>query len=82
MPPDAPFRETTNERVNRELRAEGLALCRVARELRDFLRGINEPEAQSLLLDVDTVERVGSWLQTNSAVTFSGGISVRDSEAR
>jgi hypothetical protein len=57
---------------NEKTHAEGRTLLRVAKELRAFLAEAptDDPEAQSLLQDCDTLERVGHWLSTSNAVTF------------
>lgn len=66
-------------RFNQKTHAEGRTILRVAKELRSFLADVptDDLEAQSLLLDCDTLERVGNWLASSNAVTFSDGISVR-----
>jgi len=66
-------------RFNEKTHAEGRALLRVATELRSYLTEAptDDPDVQSLLRDCDTLERVGNWLASTNAVTFSDGISVR-----
>ena len=46
------------------LREEGEALLRVAAEIREFISATSSDDenARSLLRDVATIERVGSWL--------------------
>jgi hypothetical protein len=68
---DAAFNEQTH--------AEGRTILRVAKELRTFLSDAptEDADAQSLLRDCDTLERVGNWLVSTNAVTFGDGISVR-----
>ena len=60
-------------RFNEQTHVEGRTILRVVRELRAFLAEApaDDPEAQSLLRDCDTLERVGNWLASTNAVTFS-----------
>ena len=67
------------DRFNEQTHAEGRTILRVAKELRAFLSDApsEDADAQSLLRDCDTLERVGNWLASTNAVTFGDGISVR-----
>ncbi len=64
-----------NEAFNERSRREGRTLLRVSKELRAFLAEApaNDADAQSLLRDCDTLDRVGQWLASTDAVTFSNG---------
>ena len=58
-----------------QIQAEGRTLLRIARELREFYSPAKgEPEADSLLRDVDVIERVGCWLSSTVAITATDGI--------
>ena len=64
-----------NDAFNEKSRREGRTLLRVAKELRGFLvhAPADDADAQSLLRDCDTLDRVGQWLASTDAVTFSNG---------
>ena len=70
---------TADEAFNEQTHAEGRTILRVSRELRSFLADApaDDPEAQSMLRDCDVLDRVGNWLASTNAVTFSDGVSVR-----
>jgi hypothetical protein len=61
---------------------EGQALRRVARELREFLTGIDEPEAKSQLADVEVIDRVGRWLESTRPIVLTDGIPAAGDASR
>lgn len=70
---------TDREQVN----AEGRVLLRVAKDMREFLTpAAHEPEAASLLRDVETVERVGRWLAGVVPIAVTDGIPTAGSTER
>ena len=65
-----------------ELQSEGRTLLRFARELREWLSTAKgEPEADSMLRDVDVMERVGRWLSSAVPITATDGIPSAGSAA-
>lgn len=71
---------TAQERMN----AEGRTILRVARELRGFLQpqAAGDPEAQSLLDDIATLEDVGRWLAGVVPIDVTHGIPSAGSAAK
>lgn len=58
-----------------QIQSEGRTLLRVSSELREWLSSAKgEPEADSLLRDVDVIERVGRWLSSTHSITATDGI--------
>lgn len=65
-----------------QMNAQGRTLLRLVQELREWLQPISEPEAQSLLTDLDVVERVGRWLAHAVPIQSTTGIPSAGSAAR
>jgi hypothetical protein len=65
--------------INERLHDDGRTVLRVSRELKEFLcdAPADDKEAQSLLDDCLTLERIGKWLSGTNVINLSGGISTR-----
>lgn len=69
--------------VKAQINSEGEAILRVAREFREFLfQCAGEPEAISLMKDIDVLERVGRWLSSVSPIDATDGIPAAGSTER
>lgn len=67
-----PCSTADGSRFNEQMRADGRAILRVAKDMRSFLAGApsDDADARSILSDCDRLELVGQWLSTVSAVTL------------
>jgi hypothetical protein len=56
--------------------SEGRAILRIAQDMRNFIAAApaDDPDAQSIRRDCDTLDRVGLWLSTCSSITVQDGI--------
>ncbi len=63
------------------LREDGRSLLRIAADLKDFIGDhTGDPDAQAVLRDVATLERIGNWLVLTTPISSSGISSTIDSE--